>query len=132
MKRKVVFSLTFVFVSALFLFSCAGFQKQVTLDEGQKENIVQMKASNFKFEPNDILTYKGNTVLFRIENTASAEHNFTLMDPSGTTLQDIDIPRGKTIEIKVTFSSVGIYHFYCDRLFHSALGMKGQIEVVRR
>ena len=61
-----------------------------------------------------------------------SEHNFTLTDPEGAVIEDVDIPRDKTIEIKVTFSRAGIYNFYCNKPFHSALGMKGQIEVVGR
>ena len=61
-----------------------------------------------------------------------SEHNFTLTDPEGAVIEDVNISRDKTIEIKVTFSEAGIYKFYCNRPFHSALGMKGQVEVVGR
>jgi len=132
MNRRSLYLLPIVSVFVFLLFSCAELQKQVTFEEGTKENTVEMKVSNFNFEPNNILTYEGNTVLFRIENVSIAEHNFTLTDPAGTKLEDIDIPRDKTLEIKITFSRAGIYHFYCDKLFHSAFGMKGQIEVVGR
>jgi plastocyanin len=132
MNRRVLYSLATVSVFVLILFSCAELQKQVTLDQGKKENIVVVKVHNYKFEPNNIFTYEGNTILFKIENVTISEHNFTLTDPEGAVIEDVDIPRDKTVEIKVTFSRTGIYNFYCNKPFHSTLGMKGQIEVVRR
>jgi plastocyanin len=132
MNRRVLYSLAIVSVFVLILFSCAELQKQVILDQEKKENIIVVKVHNYKFEPNNIFTYEGNTILFKIENVTISEHNFTLTDPEGTVIEDVDISRDKTIEIKVTFSRTGIYNFYCNKPFHSALGMKGQIEVVGR
>jgi plastocyanin len=129
MNRRVLYSLAIVSVFVLILFSCAELQKQVILDQENKENIIVVKVHNYKFEPNNIFTYEGNTILFKIENVTISEHNFTLTDPEGTVIEDVDTPRDKTIEIKVTFSRTGIYNFYCNKPFHSALGMKGQIEV---
>jgi len=132
MNRRVLYSLAIVSVFVLILSSCAKLQKQVTLDQEKKENIIVVKVHNYKFEPNNIFAYEGDTILFKIENVTISEHNFTLTDPEGAVIEAVDIPRDKTIEIKVTFSRTGIYKFYCNKTFHSALGMKGQIEVVRR
>jgi len=132
MNRIVLYSLATVSVFALILFSCAELQKQVTLDQEKKENIIVVKVHNYKFEPNNILTYEGNTILFKIQNVTISEHNFTLTDPEGAVIEDVDIPRDKTAEIKVTFSKTGIYKFSCNKPFHSTFGMKGQIEVVGR
>jgi plastocyanin len=128
MNKRIVLILLTVSVFLLFL-SCAGLQTQVKLDEGKKENTVDIRASNFKFEPNNLLTYEGNTILFRIENVTISEHNFTLTDPEGAVIESVDIPRNKTAEINVTFSRPGMYNFYCDKPLHSTLGMKGQVEV---
>jgi hypothetical protein len=89
MNKRVLYSLATVSVFALTLFSCAGLQKQVTLDQGKKENIVVVKVHNFKFDPNNIFTYEGNTILFKIENVTISEHNFTLTDPEGAVIEDV-------------------------------------------
>jgi plastocyanin len=81
MNRKVLYSLAIISVSMLILFSCAELQKQITLDVGKQENIIEMKVSNFKFEPNNILAHEGDEILFRIRNITISEHNFTLTDP---------------------------------------------------
>jgi uncharacterized cupredoxin-like copper-binding protein len=94
--RKVLYSLAIVSVSMLILFSCAELQKQMTLNVGKQENIIEMKVSNFKFEPNNVLVHEGDAILFRIRNVTISEHNFTLTDPAGTKIEDVDIPRDKT------------------------------------
>jgi len=134
MSRRILYLIAFVSVSVFPLFSCAHLQKQVILDQEKKENIITVKVHNYEFEPNNIFTYEGNTILFKIENMTISEHNFTLTDPKGAVIEDMDIPpdKNKTVEIKVTFSRTGIYHFYCNKPFHPSLGMKGQIEVVRK
>jgi plastocyanin len=114
----------------LFFSACAGLQKQLTVDHKGKERTVTVKASDFKFEPNNILTHRGDTINFRVENVSGTKHNFTITDPSGAVLQSVDIPAGNTADVVVNFSEAGIYHFYCDRFLHSSLGMKGQVEVV--
>ena len=130
--NNIVKSLAVVFISTLFFSACAGLQRQVTVDHAKKERTVTMKAGSFKFEPNNILTYRGDTINFEVENVSDSEHNFTITDPAGDVLQSVDIPAGKTVAIAVTFSEAGIYHFHCDEFLHSFLGMKGQVEVAER
>jgi plastocyanin len=116
-----------------FLFAaCAGLQRQVTVDHATHPRTVTMKASNFKFEPNNILTYRGDTINFKVENVSDSEHNFTIADPAGDVLQSVDIPAEKTVDISVTFSEAGIYHFHCDEFMHSFFGMRGLVEVTER
>ncbi len=121
-------------IAALFFLaaaaSCAGLQKQVSLNEITKTHTIEIKASNFKFEPNNIRVSQGDRVTFRLENTAGILHDFTLEDPGGKIIRDVDLPAKKTVEVPVAFEKTGIYKFYCDRPFHKQLGMKGQVEVV--
>ena len=113
----------------LTLVGCAGPQSLVTIESGVGETVVDMKAGNFKFVPNNIKAYRG-VIVFRIENISDTEHNFTLKDPQGHVLQDVDIPPRGTITVKAQLFQPGVYTFYCDEAFHSTLGMKGSIEVV--
>jgi len=130
--KDVFRSLALVSIFALLFSACAALQRQVTVDHTKKERTVTMKASNFKFEPNNIFTYRGDTINFELENVSGSEHNFTMTDPAGGVLQSVDIPAGKTAAIAVTFSEAGIYHFHCDEFLHSFFGMKGQVEVAER
>jgi plastocyanin len=130
--KNIFRSLAFVSILTLLFSACAGLQRQVTVDHTTQERTVQMKASNFKFEPNNILTYRGDRINFEVENVSGTEHNFTITDPQGDVLQSVDIAAGKKVAIGVTFSEAGIYHFHCDEFLHSLFGMKGQVEVVER
>ena len=114
----------------VFVSSCARLQQPVTVEGGQ--NIVRMTASDFKFQPNNVTTRAGQSILFQIQNVTGTSHNFTLKDPDGGTVQNVDIPAKQSVDIKVTFSRPGTYKFYCDRTGHSQLGMKGQVVATGR
>ncbi len=127
------FSRRWLYLCVLFLFaSCAGLQQEVTVSPGEGEKILAVKASSFKFEPNNIKAYTGDVILLRIENVSGSSHNFTINNPQGQLIQSSDLPAGKVTDVRVTLPEKGIYDFYCNKSFHSAFGMKGRIEAVDR
>ena len=83
------------------LWACSHLQTPVSA-EGQ-ETTIEMTASNFKFEPNNITTRTGNKLTFNIKNISGTLHNFTLKDPNGVIMQNIDIPPEKSVQIKIAF-----------------------------
>lgn len=112
----------------LFTFACAAQQKTVSVAPGEKT--VNVKASDFKFDPNDLRAHKGDVLTLNVENVSSGTlHNLTVKSPQGNTLAEADIPPKSTVKVTVTLTEAGTYPFYCDRPFHSSLGMKGKIEV---
>ncbi len=125
-KRSRVF-IAVCAVAALAAASCASQQPLVTIGPAKGEIAVTVKASNFKFEPNNLKAYKGDVLVFRIENSSSSGHNFTVKDPQGRTMQNVDLPANETVTVKVNLSEAGTYEFFCDEPFHSTFGMKGQI-----
>ena len=44
-------------------------------------------------------------------------------------MTSIDVPGKETVEVKVRLKESGIYEFFCNKPFHSTLGMKGTLEV---
>ncbi len=110
--------------------SCASQQPLVTIGPSKAETVVAVKASDFKFEPNNIKAYKGGVIVFEIENISGSEHNFTVNDPKGQTMQSVSLPSKKTVKLSVSLSEAGTYEFYCDKPFHSGFGMKGRLVVV--
>ncbi len=125
MRKSLVLCCAFATGALLFLSACGRLQNPVSA-EGAGETI-QMTASDFKFEPNNITTRAGNTVTFRIRNVSGTTHNFTLKSPDGKTMQSVDIPAKQTVEVKVAFPRPGTYKFDCNKPGHSELGMKGQV-----
>lgn len=112
--------------------ACAGLQPQVTADQEKGEKVLAIKAASFKFEPNNIKAYGEDVIVLKVENVSGAEHNFTLEDPQGRVVQNLNLPPGKIVEVRVILSETGTYNFYCNKPFHTFLGMKGQIEVLKR
>ena len=110
---------------AVLISSCARLQTPGRVEGGQ--NIVEMTASDFKFQPNNVATRAGESILFRIQNVTGTSHNFTLKDPKGGTVQSVDIPAKQSVDVRATFSEPGTYTFYCGKIGHSELGMKGQV-----
>ncbi len=122
--RKWRFLVVLVF---LFSVACAGRQAPVTVEPGEKP--VVLKASDFKFEPNDLKARKGEVLTLKVENASGMTHNLTVKSPEGKVLADVNIPPKGTATAKVKLAEAGTYPFYCDKPMHSTLGMKGKIEV---
>jgi uncharacterized cupredoxin-like copper-binding protein len=110
--------------------SCARLQAPVkpTAAEGGKQ-VVDMKASNFSFDPNNIEAKPGETLLFKITNLSSIAHNLTIKDPKGQIMQTADLPPNETVTMAVALPEAGTYQFYCNKPLHATLGMKGEIQV---
>ena len=114
----------------LLLSGCAGRKQVVNVSAppGQKVN-VEMKASNFAFDPAVIIAQKGDTLVLNITDVSGEAHNITVKDPSGKIIKNEDIPGHQTITMEIPLPTAGVYPFYCDKPFHATLGMKGRIEV---
>jgi plastocyanin len=124
MKKRSLFVLA-GFSLLIIVSACAHLQAPISAEEGR--NVVEMTVSDFKFEPNNITARPGATITFRIHNVSGTTHNFTLKDPDGSMMQNVDIPPKGSVDVKATFSKAGTYTFHCNKTGHSELGMKGQV-----
>jgi len=114
----------------LLLSGCAGNKRAVNVAAPPGQQVtVEMKASNFAFDPGRIVARKGDTLVLHVTNVAKERHEITVKDPSGKTIQSADLPSGRTVTVEVPLTTAGVYPFYCDIDLHSGLGMKGRIEV---
>ena len=112
----------------LWVVACAGVQqKPMVMEPG--EQTLALKVDSFSFEPNSIKARQGSVLTIQGKNVSGMGHNPTIKSPQGNTLVNVNIPAKGTAEAKVNLSEPGIYPFYCDKPFHSTMGMKGQIEV---
>lgn len=125
-------ALIVLWVGVLFaLAACASQQPLVTIGLAKGETVVAVKASDFKFEPNNIKAYRGDVMVFQIENVSGSVHNFTVKDPQGRAVESMSLPSKQTVTAKISLSEIGTYEFHCDKPFHSTFGMKGQIAVTQ-
>lgn len=112
------------------LAGCAAHKVAYTVPEGPGEEIIAIKATNFRFEPNEVTAKVGSKVVLQVRNTSGwTNHNLTLQDPNGAVLLSLLLPAGQAVAAKVDLDRPGTYTFYCGKPFHSSMGMTGTIEV---
>ena len=124
--------LVLVLVTGLLfaLSSCSHLQAPVKpkASEG-KTKVVEMAASSFGFDPNNIEASQGDLLVILVINRSSISHNLTIKDPQGRVIQSVELPEKQTVRVELGLALAGTYDFYCDKPLHPALGMKGQIQV---
>jgi plastocyanin len=127
MERIVQTGKIAILVMLILMFGCAGHQKAVTIESGQ--STIQLKASDFAFDPNVLKGRKGDVLTIVVENVSGTTHNLTVKSPQGNVLADVDISPKGTAKATVNLAEAGTYPFYCSKTMHSTFGMKGSIEV---
>lgn len=117
-------------VLLLLGWGCSGSKRtvDVTAPAGQKVT-VEMKASNYAFDPGVVVARRGDILIFQVTNVSGEKHNLTVKDPAGKILQSVDLPGHQTTTVELPLGTTGVYPFYCDIDLHATLGMKGRIEV---
>lgn len=114
----------------VLLSGCGGSKRTINVAATPDTKVtVEMKASNFAFDPGRIVARKGDTLVLHVTNVSKEKHNLTVKDPSGKVIKDADLPSGQAVTMEVPLPAAGVYPFYCDIDFHAGLGMKGRIEV---
>ena len=114
----------------VLLSGCGGSKKSVNVAAAPDGNVtVEMKASNYAFDPGVIVARKGDTLVLHVTNVSGEKHNITVKDPSGKVIKSADLPGHEAVTMEIPLETAGVYPFYCDVDLHSTLGMKGRIEV---
>jgi len=111
----------------VLLSGCAGSKKvvNVTAPPGQKVT-VEMKASNFAFDPGQIVARKGDTLVLHVTNVSKEKHELTVKDPSGKIIQSADLPSQQTVTVEVPLTTAGVYPFLLRHRFPRRSGDEGQ------
>ncbi len=127
MSQKKSFLVPLVCLFALALWGCASAPTtRATVAPGAS---LEMKASNFRFDPNTIAVQGTGTVTLVITNTSGAGHNITVNDPKGKVIDSVEIAPNATVSTSVTFPAPGDYSFTCNHPFHASFGMTGRFIV---
>ena len=114
------------------LVGCAGSGKvQTAAPMSSGGSIITIEAGNHKFSPNEIRVEKPGLLAIEVKNVSGSEQNFTLKDLRGKILKSVELHPGGSVIVNVELPEPGVYTFYCDKTFHSTLGMHGQIVVGR-
>lgn len=114
----------------VLLAGCGGHKQAINVAAAPGQKVqVDVKASNFAFDPAVINAQKGQTLVLNVTNVTGEAHNITVKDPSGKVIKEEDIPAHQTITVEVPLQTAGVYPLYCDKPLHATLGMKGRIKV---
>jgi plastocyanin len=109
---------------------CGGSKKTVNVAATPDDKVtVEMKASNFAFDPGVIVARKGDTLVLHVTNVSGEKHNITVKDPAGKIIKSANLPGHEAVTVEIPLDTAGVYPFYCDVGPHATLGMKGRIEV---
>ena len=93
-----------------------------------KPQRIEIKGSEFKYEPKDVTARTGEIILV-VTNTGATDHNIVIQDAAGKDLAQIPvISPGKTEELKVTLRP-GTYRLVCTLPGHKEAGMVGTLKV---
>ncbi len=126
-KRSVFVIL--VVIAALA--GCAGSKVQTAAPMSSGGSVITIEAGNYRFSPNEIRVEKPGLLAIEVKNVSGSENNFTLKDLHGKILKSLDPHPGGSVIVNVELPEPGVYIFYCNKTFHSNLGMHGQIIVGR-
>ena len=91
---------------------------------------IDIELKSFSFQPNHIAILKDHSpFIFRLKNTASIKHNFTLIDSQNKILINADLMPNESIIVTIDPLEPGNYTFYCNRFLHRSGGMEGMFMV---
>lgn len=120
-------ALALLLLAGLTFAGCARPKTSFTVPAGPDAKVVQMTASSFRFEPDEILARTGDRLVLQVQNTAGIEHNLTVEDPQGNVLLNLKLPSGQMQPATLELGQPGVYRYYCGKPMHPAMGMTGQI-----
>jgi len=121
MKRGV--SAALVFGLLLVLVGCGGGGEAAAGNGGTS---VEIKASEFAYDPSMMTVNKGESVTVKLSNIGSVAHDFVIDELNVNISQ---VPVSSTESATFTASSAGTFTYYCSVPGHLEAGMKGTITV---
>lgn len=106
----------------------------------QSPAVVNVRLSNFDFEPGTIVLDRRRSYVFRLYNASSGGHDFTASDffraanvaPADRRwIRDgsVEVPPGQVRQISLSAPPPGSYKLKCTHRLHHFLGMGGTIIV---
>lgn len=87
---------------------------------------VEIRATEFSFEPAEIDVEKGETVRLKLVNAGSLSHNLHL---EGAPVKTETVQSGASDTVRFTAESGGTVRFFCNVPGHKQAGMTGRIAV---
>jgi len=117
--------LLFIF-GLLFVLGCQPISEQPQVPtDFIPDKVIDIRAFNFGFEPNEITVNEGEKIRLVVENTQNIRHTFTLPEFG----IDEKLGSSQTVTIDFIADKSGTFEFFCTVLGHRPAGMEGSLEV---
>jgi uncharacterized cupredoxin-like copper-binding protein len=118
------------------LFALALFVPLPAFAQDAAPQTVEVRLSNFSFNPRAIALHAGRPVILRLVNDGGGGHNFSApqffaaaIGVAGPVVEGmVDVPGHHSVDIRLT-PSRGTYRLRCTHTMHSTFGMNGTITV---
>ena len=108
----------------LAVFGCGG-----SSSSGPPAGSVDVKMTEFKFDPNHI-SHQAGSITFFLENNGTSAHDLTIFDASGKQVSGSELVQpGNDSTYTVTISTPGTYQFWCTQPGHKDSGMTGTLTI---
>ncbi len=131
-ERKMRIVVILILMATLILSNCAPRVIPGPVYLYPKVEPIEIELRSFSFNPNHIAVLTRESLLpftFRLNNSASIKHNFTLIDDQKNILISVDIMPNESTTVIINPLQSGNYRFYCNRFLHRRAGMKGTLMV---
>ena len=132
LRREYMPTLIILLMATLILSNCAPRVIPGPVYFYPKVEPLEIELRNFSFYPNHIAILKAEPRIpftFWLNNSASIEHNFTLMDDRKNILINVDVMPNESRIININPPESGNYRFYCNRFLHRSANMEGMFMV---
>ena len=121
-----------ILMAMLILSNCAPWVIPGPVYLYPKVEPIEIELRSFSFYPNHIAVLKRQSFFpfpFRLDNSASIKHNFTLIDDRKNILISVDVMPNESTTVNIIRLESGNYTFYCNRFLHRRAGMEGMFMV---
>ncbi len=130
-------STTLAAILATVLLPIAAAAQEPMINGGQR---IEVDLSNFKFNPDQIVLHHGQRYVLHLVNRAGGGHDFNAKsffaaaaiapeDRALVTDGEVELHGNATVDIHLVAPAAGSYELHCGHFMHTALGMKGKIQI---
>ncbi len=128
LTRRFATTVLVALSAILTLNACAG-GGEAGIEPAPSARTISIEAGEYAFAPGTFTAKVGEELTFEITNNGTLEHNFVVLDPSGSELTRTNIAVGATASVTVMPLEAGTFAILCDIPGHREAGMEAILTV---
>jgi len=103
-------------------------------------DVIEITLTNYAFAPTTLQLHRNTPYRLHFVNKGSSDHSFTSKELLAAVMvapddrakikkDEIEIPKGKSVDVTVLPLAAGTYPFHCSHFLHASFGMHGQANI---